>query len=200
MNDFTHICFFDIPMMSHIPNLVYLAPATVGEMIAMEKWAIEQDEYPVAIRVPEGEVCHDDVRPDTDYSELNRYRMVKRGREVAVIALGNFFAKGRRVAEALAAQGIDATLINPRFVSGIDERMLDSLKGSHTVVATIEDGSLDGGFGERISRYYGPSDMKTLNFGVRKALYDRYDVQQLMRDNKLTDEQIVEEIMTVLGR
>lgn len=200
MNDFTHICFFDIPMLSHIPNLVYLAPASVEEMIAMEKWAIEQDKYSVALRVPEGEVHHSAEPCDTDYSELNRYKVVRRGKDVALIGLGNFFAKAERVADALKECGIEATVINPRYISGTDEELLESLKADHQLVVTLEDGCVDGGFGERISRFYGPSDMKTMNFGVKKALYDRYDVRQLMRDNKLTDEQIVEEIRGIMNK
>ncbi len=199
LNDFTHICFFDIPMLSHIPNLVYLAPTNVEEMIAMEDWAIRQDRYSVAIRVPEGEVCHSDEPYPTDYSNLNRYHVAHRGSRVAIVAVGSFFAKGRRVAELLAQQGIDATLVNPRFVSGTDHELLADLQADHELVATLEDGSVDGGFGERIARFYGPTGVKTLCFGVRKALYDRYDVQQLLRDNELTDEQVAQRIMATLA-
>lgn len=198
MNDFTHICFFDIPMLSHIPNLVYLAPTTVEEMIAMEDWAIRQDRYSVAIRVPEGEISHSDEHYPTDYSDLNRYQTVHRGSRVALLALGSFFDKGRRVARLLAEEGIDATLINPRYITGTDDGLLRSLQSDHQLVATLEDGSVDGGFGERIARFYGPTEMKTLCFGVRKALYDRYDVQQLLRDNELTDEQVAQRIISTL--
>ncbi len=198
LNDFTHICFFDIPMLSHIPNLVYLAPTTVEEMIAMEDWAIRQDQYSVAIRVPEGEVCHSDEPYPTDYSDLNRYHVAHRGSRVAIVAVGSFFAKGRRVAQLLAQQGIDATIVNPRFISGTDRQLLHELEADHELVATIEDGSVDGGFGERIARFYGPTNVKTLCFGVRKALYDRYDVQQLLRDNELTDEQVARRIADTL--
>ena len=198
MNDFTHICFFDIPMLSHIPNLVYLAPTTAEEMIAMEDWAIRQDKFSVAIRVPEGEVHHSDEAYPADYSDLNRYHVSHRGSEVAVIAVGNFFYKGKRVCEMLAEKGIDATLVNPRFVSGIDKQLLADLQSDHRLVVTLEDGSLDGGFGERVARFYGPTTMKTMCFGVEKALYDRYDVNQLMRDNSLLDEQIVERVMAAL--
>ena len=195
MNDFTHICFFDIPMLSHIPNLVYLAPTTAEEMIAMEDWAIRQDKYSVAIRVPEGEVHHSDEAYPTDYSDLNRYHVAHRGSRVAVIAVGNFFYKAKHVCEMLAEHGIDATLINPRYISGTDEQLLDDLRKDHSIVVTLEDGSIDGGFGDRIARFYGPTDVKTLCFGVKKALYDRYDVNELMRDNCLLDEQIVERIV-----
>lgn len=198
MNDFTHICFFDIPLFSHIPNLVYLAPTTFEELIAMERWAIRQESYPVAIRVPAGPVAHSNEKYDEDYTELNRFTVSKTGSEVAVIAVGSFFQKGEAVVRLLSEHGINATLINPRYLSGVDEALLEGLKAGHRVVATLEDGSIDGGFGERIARFYGPSDMKVLNFGVKKALYDRYDVQQLMADNRLTDAQIVEDILSIV--
>ena len=199
MNDFTHICFFDIAMLSHIPNLVYLAPTTYEELVAMQTWAIRQDKHSVAIRVPEGEVYHTSEPVDTDYSALNTFRVGHRGSRVALIAAGNFYQKGDRVRQLLAEQDIDATLINPRYLTGVDEALLDELKKDHTVVATLEDGTLDGGFGERIARHYGPSAMRVLNFGVKKQLYDRYDVDELLRENHLTDEQIAEDVLATLA-
>ncbi|MCH4148475.1 MAG: 1-deoxy-D-xylulose-5-phosphate synthase [Prevotella sp.] len=198
MNDFTHICFFDIPLFSHIPNIVYLAPTTYEEFIAMEKWGIRQDKYSVAIRVPANGVVHSNEEYESDYSDLNKYKMAHRGKDVALIALGDFYQKGEEVAKSLAQNGIDATLINPRYISGTDDSMLESLKKDHHLIVTLEDGSLDGGFGERIARFYGPSDMKVMTFGVRKQLYDRYDVEQLMRDNHLTNRQIVNDIMNII--
>ena len=199
MNDFTHICFFDIAMLSHIPNLVYLAPTTYEELVAMQTWAIRQDKHSVAIRVPEGKVYHTSEPVDTDYSALNTFRVGHRGSRVALIAAGNFYQKGERVRQLLAGQGIDATLINPRYLTGVDTALLDELKKDHAVVATLEDGTLDGGFGERIARHYGPSAMRVLNFGVKKQLYDRYDVDELLRENHLTDEQIAEDVLATLA-
>ncbi|ETK04800.1 1-deoxy-D-xylulose-5-phosphate synthase [Tannerella sp. oral taxon BU063 isolate Cell 5] len=199
MNDFTHICFFDIAMLSHIPNLVYLAPTTYEELVAMQTWAIRQDKHSVAIRVPEGEVYRTSEPVDTDYSALNTFRVGHRGSRVALIAAGNFYQKGDRVRQLLAGQGIDATLINPRYLTGVDTTLLDELKKDHAVVATLEDGTLDGGFGERIARHYGPSAMRVLNFGVKKQLYDRYDVDELLRENHLTDEQIAEDVLATLA-
>ena len=199
MNDFTHICFFDIAMLSHIPNLVYLAPTTYEELVAMQTWAIRQDKLSVAIRVPEGEVYHTSEPVDTDYSALNTFRVGHRGSRVALIAAGNFYQKGDRVRQLLAEQGIDATLINPRYLTGVDTALLDELKKDHAVVATLEDGTLDGGFGERIARHYGPSAMRVINFGVKKQLYDRYDVGELLRENHLTDEQIAADVLALLA-
>lgn len=200
MNDFTHICFFDIPMLSHIPNLVYLAPTTFEELIAMEAWAVRQDKVPVAIRVPEGEVAHGTGSYDADYPVSPSYKTVDEGSEVAILALGSFFEKGRRVAALLAARGIHATLVNPRYASGVDEQALTRLADGHKVVATLEDGCVDGGFGERVARFYGPTAVRTLCFGVRKALYDRYDAAQLLRDNRLADDQIADDIMAALAQ
>lgn len=192
MNDITHIGFYDIPMLSNIPNLVYLAPTCWEEYKAMMAWGIQQTAHPVAIRVPGGAVTHSDEQFDEDYSELNRFKMTHKGSKVAIVALGAFYGLGKQVAALLKEQkGIDATLINPRYITGLDEEMLESLKADHEMVITLEDGALEGGFGEKIARFYGDSDMKTLCFGIKKGLYDRYDYQQLAKDNELTPEQIV---------
>lgn len=192
MNDITHIGFYDIPMLSNIPNLVYLAPTCWEEYKAMMAWGIQQTAHPVAIRVPGGAVTHSDEQFDEDYSELNRFKMTHKGSKVAIVALGTFYGLGKQVAALLKEQkGIDATLINPRYITGLDEEMLESLKANHEKVITLEDGALEGGFGEKIARFYGDSDMRTLCFGIKKGLYDRYDYQQLAKDNELTPEQIV---------
>lgn len=192
MNDITHIGFYDIPMLSNIPNLVYLAPTCWEEYKAMMAWGIQQTAHPVAIRVPGGAVTHSDELFDEDYSKLNRFKMTHKGSKVAIVALGAFYGLGKQVAALLKEQkGIDATLINPRYITGLDEEMLESLKADHEKVITLEDGALEGGFGEKIARFYGDSDMRTLCFGIKKGLYDRYDYQQLAKDNELTPEQIV---------
>ena len=192
MNDITHIGFYDIPMLSNIPNLVYLAPTCWEEYKAMMAWGIQQTAHPVAIRVPGGAVTHSDEQFDEDYSELNRFKMTHKGSKAAIVALGAFYGLGKQVAALLKEQkGIDATLINPRYITGLDEEMLESLKADHEKVITLEDGALEGGFGEKIARFYGDSDMRTLCFGIKKGLYDRYDYQQLAKDNELTPEQIV---------
>ena len=199
MNDVTHLGFFDIPLISNIPNMVYLAPTCKEEYFAMLGWAIRQREYPVAVRVPGATVVESGRNFDTDYSELNRYRLTRRGDTVAVVALGSFYALGEAVTDKLRADaGIDATLINPRYITGVDEQMLDALKADHRIVVTLEDGVLDGGFGEKIARYYGDSDMRVLNYGVRKEFADRYAVGELLEKNRLTDAQIVADIRFLL--
>ncbi len=198
MNDITHICLFDIPMLCSIPNLTYLAPTTCEEYFAMLRWAIDQDKKPVAIRVPSNGVNHTSEPVDTEYGYTPQYKITRHGSQVAIIAAGSFYQKGERVADILASKGINATLINPRYLNAVDAETLDSLKNEHSLVVTLEDGCKDGGFGERIASYYGTSDMKVLVGGVKKDLYDRYNLQQLLSDNRLLDEQIVEDILAII--
>lgn len=198
MNDITHICLFDIPMLCSIPNLIYLAPTTCEEYFAMLRWAIAQDRKPIAIRVPSNGVNHTAEPVDTEYSYTPQYKVTRQGSLVAIIAAGSFYQKGENVAEILDAKGINATLINPRYLNAVDAETLDSLKAEHSLVVTLEDGCKDGGFGERIASYYGTSDMKVLVSGVKKDLYDRYNLRQLLADNRLLDEQIVDDILAII--
>ena len=195
MNDITHICLFDIPMLCSIPGLIYLAPTTCEEYFAMMRWAILQDKKPIAIRVPSNGVVHTTEKVDEEYCYESKYKVMHEGSKVAIIAAGSFYQKGANVARMLADKGIDATLINPRYLNEVDAEALESLKMNHKLVVTLEDGCKDGGFGERIASYYGTSDMKVLVCGVKKGLYDRYDVEQLLKNNRLLDEQIVSDVV-----
>ena len=195
MNDITHICLFDIPMLCSIPGLIYLAPTTCEEYFAMLRWAIQQDQKPVAIRVPSNGVVHTSEPVDTEYGYEPKYKVIHKGKNVAIIAAGSFFQKGENVARLLKEKGINATLVNPRYLNDVDTETLEGLKTDHQLVVTLEDGCKDGGFGERIASFYGLSDMKVLVGGIRKGLYDRFDVNKLLSDNNLLDEQIVDEIL-----
>lgn len=195
INDQTHLGFWDIPFLTSMPELVYLAPTNMEEYKAMLEWGFNQDKYKVALRVPTYSVEHAGGEVDTDYSQLNKFKIERNGKDIAIVAAGDYFVKGRQVADLLAKQGINATLINPRFLSGIDTEMLDSLQTDHTIVATIEDGSLEGGFGERIASYLGRTSIKTLNFGLQKRFENRYRTAQLEEKNGLLPEQIVASIL-----
>lgn len=195
MNDITHICLFDIPMLCSIPGLIYLAPTTCEEYFAMLRWAIQQDQKPVAIRVPSNGVVHTSEPVDTEYGYEPKYKVIHKGKNVAIIAAGSFLQKGENVARLLTEKGINATLVNPRYLNDVDTDTLEGLKTDHQLVVTLEDGGKDGGFGERIASFYGLSDMKVLVGGIKKGLYDRFDVNKLLSDNNLLDEQIVDEIL-----
>lgn len=200
MNDITHICMFDIPMLCSIPNLIYMAPTTCEEYFAMLRWAIRQEAEPIAIRVPSNGVVHTTEDVDEEYSYTPKYKVAHEGSQVAIIAAGSFYQKGENVAHLLAEKGIDATLINPRYLHAVDAEALESLKARHQLVVTLEDGCKDGGFGERIASYYGTSDMKVLVCGVKKDLYDRFDHQQLLADNRLLANQIADDILNIIKK
>ena len=195
MNDVTHLGIYDIPMMSNIPNLVYLAPTSCEEYFAMLDWSIEQNDHPVAIRVPCNGVIHTTDNVEKDYSQLNRYRVTRKGSGVAVIALGDFYQIGEETADLIGKEtGTEPTLINPRYITGLDEKLLEALKEDHTQIVTLEDGSIDGGFGEKIARFYGPSEMKVYNYGIKKEFLDRYNVEDVLRDNRIVPELILEDL------
>ena len=197
--DATHLGLFDISLISNIPNIVYLAPTCKEEYLRMLDWSVEQQDYSVAIRVPTCEYVSTGVADTTDYSILNKYKVVESGSKVAILALGDFFGLGRSVKEELkSVLGIDATLINPRYISGVDEELLNSLKSNHDVVITLENGILSGGFGEKISSFYGNSSMRVLNYGAKKEFIDRVPMDELLTSYRLKKELIVEDVKSLL--
>lgn len=197
--DMTHLCTFDIPLISNIPNIVYLAPTSVEEYLSMLHWGLEQKKHPVVIRIPRTVIHSNDII-GIDYSNLNTYKVIQSGEKVAIIGAGNFFELGKSVSDKLKEKNIIPTLINPRYLTGIDEKCLNDLKEQHQLVVTLEDGELDGGFGEKIARFFGVSDMKVLNYGSFKEFSDRVSVQNLYQKYHLTPDQITEDILTVLNQ
>ena len=197
--DATHLGLFDIPLICNIPNIVYLAPTNKEEYLKMLDWSVEQTKYPVAIRVPAWNYVSVGVPDTTDYSLLNKYSVVESGNDVAIIALGDFFELGREVKQELMNKlGVEATLINPKFITGIDKELLNSLKQNHKVVITLENGTIDGGFGEKIARYYGNSNIKVLVYGANKEFNDRIPMDELLTRYRLKKELITEDIKNVL--
>ena len=201
MNDITHLGLYDISFISNIPNMVYLAPTSKDEYLSMLEYSISQDSHPIAIRIPCNGVIKDNRTVDTDYSDLNKYKVEKQGSKIAILALGDFYQLGESVTDEIKNKlNIESTLINPRFITGTDNELLESLKKNHDIVITLEDGILDGGFGEKIARFYGDSNMLVKNYGIKKAFYDRYDVNELLKANRLTKEQIVFDITKLLNK
>lgn len=201
--DATHLGAFDIPLISNIPNIVYLAPTCKEEYLKMFEWSLSQNNYPVAIRVPFGSLAYpvsSGIEDDTDYSLLNKFKLTKKGKDVAIIGAGSFYPLAQKTAALLQERtGIDGTLINPLFLTGLDKELLEALKKEHKVVVTLEDGVIDGGFGEKISRFYGNSDIKVLNFGAQKEFTDRIPPDVLYQKYHLTPELITEDILKVLN-
>lgn len=193
----THMGIFDVSLVRNIPDIICLAPTCKEEYLSMLEWAIEQTEHPVIIRVPGIETVSRDVKLLPEYAYPARYEIVKYGTGVAILALGKFLELGEQVRERLETEhGIRATLINPRYVSAVDETILRALpKDGHRLVVTLEDGVTDGGFGEKIAGFYGSSSVKVLNFGARKEFVDRVTVEEQYFRYHLTAEQIVADIL-----
>lgn len=195
MTDVTHLGLQDIPMLSNIPGLVYLAPTTKEEYLSMLDWSVEQKEMPVAIKLPGGDMISDGREVTKDWSQLNTYEVTEKGSKIALIGLGTFYSMALQTAEMLEKKGIHATVINPYYITGLDKGLLEKLKADHDTVVTLEDGILNGGFGEKIARFYGSSDMKVYNYGLKKEFLDRYDVNEVLKENHLTAEQIVNDVL-----
>lgn len=198
MNDESHLGIFDIPFLSHIPNLVYLAPTNQEEYLAMLDWSLEQTHHPVAIRVPAGSLRSTGKADTTDYNQLYQNEVVQAGNKVAVMGVGNFFGLAEEVIAALAKENIQATLINPKFISGVDEKLLTELANNHQLVVTLEDGITDGGYGQTIASFLGNTDVKVQNYGLDKAFHDRYVASELLAENGITVENIVKNILAVV--
>lgn len=193
----THQGSFDISMISDLPNIEYLAPTNVEELLSMLKWAIKQTDQPVVIREPEKPLIHGEATQE-DYSNI-KYNIAHHGSEVAIMVVGDFWELGKEVCEELKRKiNIDATLINPKSLTGIDPQVLHHLSENHDVVVTLEDGNLSGGFGETIDRYYGPTPMKVLNFGAPREFADNVPLEVLYEWYHLTPKQIVDDIEKVV--
>ena len=195
MTDVTHLGLQDIPMLSNIPGLVYLAPTTKEEYLSMLDWSVEQKEMPVAIKLPGGDMISDGRKVTKDWSQLNTYEVTEKGSKIALVGLGTFYSLALQTAEMLEKKGIHATVINPYYITGLDKGLLEKLKADHDTVVTLEDGIMNGGFGEKIARFYGSSDMKVYNYGLKKEFLDRYDVNEVLKENHLTAEQIVNDVL-----
>lgn len=199
MNDESHLGFFDIPFLSHIPNVVYLAPTNKEEYLAMLDWSIDQTEHPVAIRVPVGAVKETGIADATDYSALYKNHVVQKGSKVALMGISNLYPLAEEIAAELASKHeIEATVINPRFISGLDTELLDQLEKDHQVVVTIEDGIVDGGYGQTVASYLGNTELKVQNYGIDKAFHDRYNAADLLKENGVTVENITNNVLKAL--
>lgn len=198
----THMGIFDISLAANIPNIVYLAPTCKEEYFSMLEWGLNQKKHPVIIRVPGVETVSRDAALLSDYSYPAKYEIVEHGTTVAILALGKFFKLGESVRQKLLAEhGINATLINPRYASAVDKTLLGALpEYGHRLVVTLEDGVIDGGFGEKIARFYGTSSMKVLNFGAGKEFVNHVTVEEQYSRYRLTPEKIVADILEEINR
>ena len=195
MNDVTHLGWFDQSLLANIPNVVVLSPADKDEYASMLRWSLRQTDYPVIIRVPGAAPESLGLEVDDDYSDLNTYKMVRSGSDIAIVAAGGMLASALKAADMLAEKGIRPTIINPRYLSGIDEEMLSALSPDHRAVLTVEDAILDGGMGQKIASFYADRPMLVRNLGLPKEFMDRYDARQVARDAHLTPDGIASQVL-----
>ena len=197
LTDVTHLGIFGISAFSNIPNLEILAPSSKSEYLNMLDWSIEQTDHPVMIIMPGNEVTYREA--DKNYDQIGRFKVEQQGEKVAILALGDFYQMGESLAAAVKEElGFTPTLVNPRFASTIDTALLESLKADHTLVVTLEDGIIDGGFGQKVSAFYSTSDMKVKNYGLEKKFYDRYDPAKLLEELGMANGAMVKEIENLI--
>lgn len=197
LTDVTHLGIFGIPAFSNIPNLVILAPSSKSEYINMLDWSLDQKEHPVMILIPGNEVT--ERESDKDYDNIGKFKVEKQGEKAAIIALGDFYQMGESLAAAVKEElGFTPTLINPRFASELDTELLEEIGHNHSLVVTLEDGIVDGGFGHRIAAFYSASNVKVKNYGLEKKFYDRYNPAELLKELGMTNEAMVNDIKELL--
>ena len=190
LTDVTHLGIFGISIFSNIPNLLLLCPTSKNELLDVLEWSINQEKHPVMILMPGNDVTERDTL--TNFDSINKYKLEQTGKNVAIIALGDFYQMGEELSKKINNElGFLPTLINPLYASGIDNTLLDELLKEHKLVITLEDGILDGGFGEKIASYYGDSDIKVKNFGLKKKFYDRYNPLELLKEEGMDIESII---------
>lgn len=200
MSDVTHASLWTIPMIANIPNITYLAPTNAEEYLAMLRWGLDQEMHPVFIQVPGGPVRHAKGPVRKSYDDL-RSEVVRRGSKIAIFGLGSLFNMGEKTADILRESlGFEVTLVNPLFASGLDSELLDNLAVNHDIFVTLEDGQLEGGWGQTLASYFGNSDKHVLNYGIKKDFYDRFEVDKLLHENRLEPGLIVADIRAVLQR
>ena len=197
LTDVTHLGIFGISAFSNIPNLVILAPSSKSEYINMLDWSLDQKEHPVMILIPGNEVT--ERESDKDYDNIGKFKVEKQGEKAAIIALGDFYQMGESLAAAVKEElGFTPTLINPRFASALDTELLEEIGHNHSLVVTLEDGIVDGGFGHKIAAFYSASDVKVKNYGLEKKFYDRYNPAELLKELGMTNEAMVNDIKELL--
>lgn len=197
LTDVTHLGIFGISAFSNIPNLVILAPSSKSEYINMLDWSLDQKEHPVMILIPGNEVT--ERESDKDYDNIGKFKVEKQGEKAAIIALGDFYQMGESLAVAVKEKlGFTPTLINPRFASALDTDLLEEIGHNHSLVVTLEDGIVDGGFGHKIAAFYSASNVKVKNYGFEKKFYDRYNPAELLKELGMTNEAMVNDIKELL--
>lgn len=196
LTDVTHLGIFGLSLFSNIPNLVVIAPSSREELIAAINNSIDQSEHPTLILLPGNKVAS--RTQAIDIACTNTYEVTHAGKDVAVLALGDFYQRGETLVAALADKlNVNATLVNPRFAA-VDKATLDKLCKNHKVFVTLEDGILDGGFGQKVASYLGDKGVLVKNYGLDKRFYDRYNPAQLLVELGMDTDSMVADVEKLL--
>lgn len=200
MNSNTHIALCDIQEFAHVPNLIYLAPSSKEEYKKMFEFSTTQREHPVAIRIPENMISTG-TQDSTDYSIYNKNKVMQKGSKIAIFAVGVLVPMAMEIAKKVKEDiGLDITVVNPLFLTGLDEELLNGLKKNHNLVITIEDGELMGGYGQNIASFYGDTNMKVKNYGISKAFHTDFEAEKLLDENGISINKISKVIKEYLEK
>ena len=198
MNSNTHIALCDIQQFCHVPNLIYLAPSCEEEFEKAFKFATTQKAHPVGIRVA-GNLAKSGIEDKTDYTIYNKNKVVKKGEKVAIFAVGTLLDIALDVAKKIKEElNVDITVVNPLFLTGLDEKLLTNLTKNHNLVITIEDGEVFGGYGQNIASFYGESDIKVKNYGISKEFHTDFKAEELLAQSGISVENLYNEIKKYL--
>lgn len=227
--DNTHSGTFDMTMFANVPDVTCLAPASGEQMLDMLAWATGPSEHGVvAIRMPGEQILALERAADMAFDPLQRaeehdpavniagacpfarYQIVQPGRDVAILGLGNTMSLAAEITSALAENdeehaAITATLVDALQYSTMDAELLAMLADGHRLVVTLEDGQLEGGWGEKVTAFYANSSntkashVRVLNFGAAKEFTDRVPLGELNERYGLTSETIVSRICGILS-
>lgn len=227
--DNTHSGTFDMTMFANVPDVTCLAPASGEQMLDMLAWATGPSEHGVvAIRMPGEQILALERAADMAFDPLQRaeehdpavniagacpfirYQIVQPGRDVAILGLGNTMPLAAEITSALAENdeehaAITATLVDALQYSTMDAELLAMLADGHRLVVTLEDGQLEGGWGEKVTAFYANSSnakasrVRVLNFGAAKEFTDRVPLGELNERYGLTSETIVSRIRGILS-
>ena len=191
----THHGCFDLSYLSMMPNMTVIAPKNKWELSDMMKFAIRQN-GPVAIRYPRGE-AYTGLEEYRAPIEMGKAEVLEKGKEIAILAVGNMVRTAVQVTENLRKKGYEPTLVNMRFVKPLDTELLDSIKEDHSLIVTMEENVKSGGFGEQVMTYYGS---RMHGPAVRiVAIEDRFvphgSVEDLMRQQQMDSDSVTERVL-----